>query len=380
MKYNDIPCAACKQPFTETDDVVVCPVCGAPHHRACWKQLGHCAFEDKHAAGYEWTSPLPEPASARPGQKEDDAPRRLKNGEGVATCPRCGESVFEHDIFCLHCGQRLIDVDPTEPERQQAPDPDAPRRFIPDESQDETDESFRPNEEFYEDFYRFGGIDPNATIEDIPVWEYAAFVGGRKPGAIVRRIYSMKRFGSRVSVTLAALLLGPIWYFYRKMFREGIALTAVLLALNIAVGVCMLTPAMRTMLTSMFETFAEVRETMDPAALQDKIYDLYETYAENITQEDRARLAAANILQYLVIGVYVLGGMFGLSRYHKKVVREIHAIRSRCTDMDQYRAALAVSGGTSVGAAVIGAILNGIGAMLQIYLPVLIVLFSGAGQ
>ena len=33
--YTGCKCPVCQQPFTETDDIVVCPECGAPYHRAC---------------------------------------------------------------------------------------------------------------------------------------------------------------------------------------------------------------------------------------------------------------------------------------------------------------------------------------------------------
>ena len=49
MKYTGIPCAACGKKFTAEDDVVVCPECGTPYHRACYKELGHCVNEARHA-------------------------------------------------------------------------------------------------------------------------------------------------------------------------------------------------------------------------------------------------------------------------------------------------------------------------------------------
>ena len=47
-KYNGILCEHCKKAFTNDDDIVVCPVCGAPHHRECYVQNGNCANADKH--------------------------------------------------------------------------------------------------------------------------------------------------------------------------------------------------------------------------------------------------------------------------------------------------------------------------------------------
>ena len=52
MKLSGIPCVACGKKFTPEDDIVVCPECGAPYHRACYKELGHCVHADRHAEGY----------------------------------------------------------------------------------------------------------------------------------------------------------------------------------------------------------------------------------------------------------------------------------------------------------------------------------------
>ena len=50
MSQNEtkISCALCNAYLFEEDDIVYCPVCGAPHHRECYNSIGHCALEDKH--------------------------------------------------------------------------------------------------------------------------------------------------------------------------------------------------------------------------------------------------------------------------------------------------------------------------------------------
>ena len=40
-----LTCGVCHAYLFEDDDVVYCPVCGAPHHRDCYKSIGHCAYE-----------------------------------------------------------------------------------------------------------------------------------------------------------------------------------------------------------------------------------------------------------------------------------------------------------------------------------------------
>ena len=53
--YTGYRCPVCGKAFAQGDDVVVCPDCGAPHHRECYRSLGRCAYEEKHAAGEAWS-------------------------------------------------------------------------------------------------------------------------------------------------------------------------------------------------------------------------------------------------------------------------------------------------------------------------------------
>ncbi len=41
-------CALCHAYLFPEDDVVYCPVCGAPHHRECYNSKGDCALEEFH--------------------------------------------------------------------------------------------------------------------------------------------------------------------------------------------------------------------------------------------------------------------------------------------------------------------------------------------
>lgn len=48
MDWKKYFCPVCGIDFTDDSDVVVCPDCGTPHHRECWKNNGHCFNEDLH--------------------------------------------------------------------------------------------------------------------------------------------------------------------------------------------------------------------------------------------------------------------------------------------------------------------------------------------
>ena len=83
-QFTGCPCSVCGKTLTDTDDIVVCPDCGAPYHRACYQAQGACVYAGKHGTGFEWTPP----ASAQPEHK----------------CPNCGAPNPESAQRCSHCG------------------------------------------------------------------------------------------------------------------------------------------------------------------------------------------------------------------------------------------------------------------------------------
>lgn len=54
MEFTEYKCPVCDKQFKKGDDVVVCPECGAPHHRECYEKEGHCHFADKHGADFSF--------------------------------------------------------------------------------------------------------------------------------------------------------------------------------------------------------------------------------------------------------------------------------------------------------------------------------------
>ena len=54
LDYAGQPCMHCGVPFTEQDDIVTCPDCGTPYHRACYKEAGRCENTALHESGGSW--------------------------------------------------------------------------------------------------------------------------------------------------------------------------------------------------------------------------------------------------------------------------------------------------------------------------------------
>ena len=83
MDLNGQKCPACGRNFDHDDDIVVCPVCGTPQHRACWDERGECVNASRHAEGYVWQ---PEAAGYR---AEPQPEEQTENKQGTQVCPIC---------------------------------------------------------------------------------------------------------------------------------------------------------------------------------------------------------------------------------------------------------------------------------------------------
>ena len=94
--YEGYTCPVCGEKFKESDDIVACPECGAPHHRDCWKKEGHCHFVADHGTDRQWVRP----------QAGDSANSAESAVEGKV-CPHCGEKNPEFAEFCSRCGKGL---------------------------------------------------------------------------------------------------------------------------------------------------------------------------------------------------------------------------------------------------------------------------------
>ena len=101
--YENNSCPVCGKQFQPGDDIVTCPECGTPHHRACYRELGHCAHQALHGDGYAFT-PADPPAEQKASAPADDthtaAPEQKKK------CVACDAELDGDAVFCTHCGAR----------------------------------------------------------------------------------------------------------------------------------------------------------------------------------------------------------------------------------------------------------------------------------
>ena len=93
QEYFNKCCGECGEKFTENDNIAVCPDCGTPIHKSCWK--GHCPNEAKHAEGFDWNR-----------TEVTETYKKIANAAATekTVCALCNEPVVDDMVRCPDCG------------------------------------------------------------------------------------------------------------------------------------------------------------------------------------------------------------------------------------------------------------------------------------
>lgn len=202
--YEGYSCPVCEQPFTEADDIVTCPECGAPHHRTCWQQEGHCHFAEDHGTERQWKKPV----AKTPPETEQEAP---KAAQSVKICPHCGSENPGFAEFCSRCGQALPFNEWSQP-----PNGGQPQR--PGGVYNEYAPFHMPT------FDPLGGVPKDEDIDGASAEDLALSVGANTAYYIPRFQKMAGKHRSTASKTQwnwPAFLIPPYWLLYRKQYLAG---------------------------------------------------------------------------------------------------------------------------------------------------------------
>ncbi len=205
-------CQICKQDFTDTDRVVVCPYCGAPYHKECYDKEGHCAYESRHAAGYEYQSAAKktEAYTAKHGVQQDGP----VNGGAAATqaqtsqvgkqsgagklCAHCQTINTSSNIFCESCGKPLHQTAGGHNTTQ------TPFGTMP---------TFMPGGFAVQ----MPNMDLHGEYDGLSKRNWAAFIGQSVPVYFMRMSQQDQR-KSKLSFTISAFFFSYFYFAYRKMW------------------------------------------------------------------------------------------------------------------------------------------------------------------
>lgn len=294
LYYEGLSCPVCGNLFKDGDDVVVCPQCGLPHHRACWAVEMHCHEEKSHGTENQWSRDKAQQETRNKAVTPEETP------ENTQVCPRCYTKNPEFAEICTHCGNVL------HPAEWSANRDDAQPR----------EENYTPYRAPYNSQEnRYSPID---RVGEVSAAELAAVVGNNAD-------YYLPRFreiadGKSGGWHWAGFLLGPIWLLYRKQYLLGSFMFVMQMLLSV--------------LTSIFYQPLDSLQTtqeMVEAMMQMTFSPLY---------------FSVSILSTVLFVGRLLLGLRGSDLYYHHCVRTIKSAKQKVPDISAPE--LSSIGGTSV--------------------------------
>lgn len=311
MSHTPGACPICKKAFKEGDDVVICPSCGAPYHRECYKKEGHCVFETQHGPNFEYVAPgaekkAPDAAEEKTAQGDAGGAKRAEEPSGIL-CPACGTVNDGQGIFCERCGAALHGD-----ARKARPGAGGPAASP------------------------LGGMQGAfaAEIDGIPQADWANYIGNAAP-IYLARLTQMQQRNSKLSMTFSAFFVSPFYFAYRKMWGWAV------LAL---VTMLLMTTAQVALIA------ADAGNPMLPWIPYDVLYNI------------------STIGYYVYLATRVLFGLFAVQLYRQKARKKIRALRAQHEAGADYRDALVRAGGVStVGLVVALVLFTGASMLLGYY-------------
>ncbi|MGN0538403.1 MAG: RING finger protein [Candidatus Fimenecus sp.] len=297
FRYVNQKCPVCDKPFTGDDDIVVCPVCGTPHHRECYKKNGECANSDRHRDGYRWA---PETVNSAAGESGNTVPPFANGAEG-----------------------------------RQAPPPFSDG--APYNSQQASSTVFFGNQP--NPFALF----PKEIADGVSTEEAAEFVQVSSYKYVQKFFYNKS---GKKTWNWAAFFFAPYWFFYRKLHKLGAIFTAVLLLISIGLSL----PPSAVSFTKDWGDFLNKYSRQNTANYEDAdaYLDSMRADAAKIIKSNRAGSVIYAVQGLMVIGVHVAAALVADKQYYKFTVKKIRKIKEETADENQRKLLYFRSGGLAV--------------------------------
>lgn len=276
FRYTNEKCPVCGETFTESSEIVVCPLCGTPHHKECYSKNGECGNSEKHNEGFVW--------------KPENNPEEPKE-------PQANENPYAN-------ANPYVNPNPYANANGQTPPYGAP---VPPQ-------------------FAVGMPNPlNAfppELEDGVSTEDAAAVIKNRPGVYLRKFFLIKS-GKR-TFNFCAFLFGGYWFIYRKMYKLG----ALFLAITLAVSAIPIFIPQYNQLES--EISAITEEYGNNISTDDPMGSLNEMYAKmgQSIKNNPAGVAAIAVQYTVNIALSLYLGFIADKKYKEHVVNKVREINS----------------------------------------------------
>lgn len=190
--YKKYKCPVCNKQFKDGDDIVVCPECGTPHHRECYKLTGHCVNQGLHKSGYSFID------SEKEKLKVEEQKETAKSFEGEYN----GDYYYSPDDDFVAQAKKEVQ------EKKQA-----------STDNDNTDGGFFsiPTIQVDESFYKMRG-----TIDGLNISDIAATVR-TNVSRFIQIFKKQSKTKKKAGWNWAAFFFGSFYLLFRKMYKQGVA-------------------------------------------------------------------------------------------------------------------------------------------------------------
>ena len=298
FRYTGDLCPVCNENFKPEDDIVVCPLCGTPHHRECYKKNGECAHNEKHSDGYRW-----EPSASTP-------PPATENAENP--------------------------VPPFTPYNEQGE---------AHNSRDAASTVFWANQQNPFDAY------PKELCEGVATEEAAEFVQMNAFKYLQNFFYQKS---DKKTFNWAAFFFAPYWFFYRKLYKLGVIFLAIMLAMSVAFS---LPPSVQKFVADSnewYEKYGDVssltEEEMKTAVAEQK--EIYMSNPAGVV------ITAAEGVLSLAIQLFI--GFKANKWYYNHTVSKIKQIKTEFAEPEIRKLNFYKQGGMSMGHAFLAVLANNV--------------------
>ena len=237
MEFTQYTCPVCNEKFQNGDDVVVCPECGAPHHRSCYEKENHCFYQDRHAEHFSYESLFRKEKE----QEQEEVPKEFEDFENII-CPVCFLKNPKGSRNCARCGTDLRMENPAANQNnRQNGQNQSPNGQQNRQQNQQGGMPFGFGTAGIPAFDPLGGLDSKEEVGDnVNAGEAAKFTGKNTPyfSIVFQRL---KRF-NKSKFSFAAFIFSGVYFLYRKMYGIGVLFSMLIIVTNVLSTFIMMTP------------------------------------------------------------------------------------------------------------------------------------------
>ncbi|MFI3324551.1 MAG: RING finger protein [Clostridia bacterium] len=317
-KYVGVPCPICNKEFNQNDDVVVCPICGAPYHRHCYKENNACIFDELHQNGEAWQMPeVVLPTTAPENEVKDQE------------CSKCGVLNAHSSLFCSSCGNPLKFSPNNHANRNQT---------------NQTSNQFSPLNMGGMPMITYdplGGVPATKLVEDnISYGEVSKIVQQNTKYYIPAFDKIKSNFKGSNKFNFSAFIFSGGWLLYRKQYKTGTIVTVLMFLLYLLQYFFTYTLSY----PKLIEIFANAG--MDVSTTGFTIEELIEiSSTQFISYSELFIIGLPSLCTFLMFIIMLVVGFIGNKLYLKHCIQVINTTRQKSTNMEDYNTHILEKGG-----------------------------------